>query len=98
MCVVTLFCLVFNVRDRDRYATGALFRRLIDLIERGEWVNCWELIVQHLGDRSSKSGLTVVDVPDGADVNVRFCPLELRLCHFWSSSFLVVRVLLVRVF
>jgi hypothetical protein len=41
------------------------------------------LVVQHLGDRSGQRRLAVVDVTDGADVDVRLGPLELRLGHFW---------------
>jgi hypothetical protein len=37
--------------------------------------------VQHLGDRRGQRGLAVVDVTDGADVDVRLGPLELRLSH-----------------
>src|SRR6185312_10786600 len=32
-------------------------------------------------DRRGEGGLAVVDVPDGADVDVRFGPLEVALCH-----------------
>jgi len=39
--------------------------------------------MKHLGNCRSKSCLTVVNVTDGADVYVRFIPLELRLCHFF---------------
>jgi hypothetical protein len=73
--------------DRDGDTTGLFFWRLIDLIEWGKWVYIWILIVKHLGNRSSKSGLTVVDVTNGADVCVRLCPLELCLCHFGYSFF-----------
>ena len=48
--------------------------------------------MQHLGDGSSQRGLAVVNVTDGADVYVRFRPLELRLCHFGSSWILVLTV------
>src|SRR3712207_4869399 len=38
-------------------------------------------VVQHLGDRRGQRRLAVVDVTDGADVDVRLSPLELRLRH-----------------
>jgi hypothetical protein len=39
------------------------------------------LVVQHLGNRSCQRRLAMVDVTDGADVDVRLSPLELRLRH-----------------
>jgi hypothetical protein len=69
------------MRDRNRDTALTLFRGLIDLIEWREWVDVWELVVKHFGDRCSKSGLTVIDVSNGADIHVRLCPLELCLCH-----------------
>ena len=42
-------------------------------------------VVQDLRDRSRQRRLTVVDVTDGADVDVRLGPLELRR-HLMSSS------------
>ncbi len=38
--IVTLLSLVLNMRDVDRDTTLLLFRRLVDLIERRERVNC----------------------------------------------------------
>ena len=81
VCVVALLGLVLDMCDRDGDTALTLFWRLVDLVEWGEWVHIWVSVVEHFGDRRSKSGLTVVDVTDGADVHVRFCPLELRLCH-----------------
>ena len=85
MCVVTLLGLVFDVCDRNGDTTLTLFWRLVDLIEWGEWIYIWILIVQHLRNRSGKSGLTVVNVTNGSDVDVWFGSLELCLCHFGSS-------------
>ena len=79
--VVPLLGLVLDVRDRDRDAALALLRRLVDLVERRHRVQIRELVVQHLGDRRGQRGLAVVDVPDGADVDVRLGPLELGLGH-----------------
>ena len=39
------------------------------------------LVVQHLGNGGSQRRLTVVNVTNGADVDVRLSPLELCLCH-----------------
>jgi hypothetical protein len=78
------------VSDRDSDTALTLFWRLIDLIECAYLIEGWILVMQYLGNRSSKSGLTVVDVPDGTDVYVRFIPLELRLCHFVFLVFLLI--------
>ncbi|CAB4341237.1 unannotated protein [freshwater metagenome] len=90
--IVTHFCLVLNVGDRNRDTALTLFRCLIDHVEWREWVYIWVSIVQHLSDGSSQRCLAVVDVTDGADVYVRFCPLKLRLCHGGSSWILVLSV------
>src|SRR5690606_20105824 len=79
--VVALLGLVLDVRDVDRDATRLLFGRLVDLIEREALVQIGVLVSQHLGDRRGQRGLAVVDVTDGADVDVRLRPLELRLRH-----------------
>jgi len=83
--VVPVLGLVLHVRDRDRDAALTLLGGLVDLVERREGVHVRELVVQHLGDRRGQRGLAVVDVADGADVDVRLGPLELRLRH-WRSS------------
>jgi len=79
--VVPRLGLVLDVRDRDRDAALTLLGSLVDLIEGRGLVQGRVLVVQHLGDRRGQRGLAVVDVPDGADVDVRLCPLELGLCH-----------------
>ena len=79
--VVALLGLVLDVRDVDRDTTSLLLGRLVDLIERRSLVQVRELVVQNLGDRRGQRGLAVVDVTDGADVDVRLRPLELRLRH-----------------
>ena len=81
--VVPRLRLVLDVRDRDGDTALALLGRLVDLVERRRLVEGRVLVVQHLGDRRGQRGLAVVDVPDGADVDVRLRPLELRLRHFW---------------
>ena len=83
--VVTGLGLVLDVRDRDRDTALTLLRRLVDLVERREGVDVGHLVVQDLGDRRGQRRLTVVDVTDGADVDVRLSPLELRLRHLGPS-------------
>src|SRR5699024_8962561 len=55
-----------------------------------------ELVVQDLRDRSAQRGLAVVDVTDGADVDVRLGPLELGLRHHVVLLGLLLVVLLGR--
>ena len=80
--VVTRLGLVLDVRDRDRDTALTLLGSLVDLVERRERVQVRVLVVQHLGDRRGQRRLAVVDVTDGADVDVRLGPLELRLRHW----------------
>src|SRR5215472_14707352 len=87
--VVPLLGLILDVRDRDRDAALLLFLRVVDLVEGVEGVHIRVLVVQHLGDRRGQGRLTVVDVADGADVDVRLGPLELRLRHdvlLWTCA------------
>src|SRR5665647_3517422 len=80
--VVTRLRLVLDVCDGDRDAALLLFGRLVDIVEREHGVQVRVLVVQNLGYRSCQRRLTVVDVTDGADVDVRLGPLELRLAHY----------------
>jgi hypothetical protein len=79
--VVPLLGLVLDVRDRDGDAALLLFLRVVDLVEGSEGVDLGHPVVKHLGDRRGQRGLAVVDMPDGADVDVRLSPLELGLRH-----------------
>ena len=80
--VVTRLRLVLDVRDRDRDTALALLRSLVDLVEGRGLVQVRVRVVQHLGNGGREGRLTVVDVTDGADVDVRLSPLELRLRHW----------------
>ena len=75
--VVTSIGLILDMSRRDRDATIALLRRRIDLIERLDLAAV--SLRHHLGECSSQRGLAMVDVTDGADVDVRFAALELHL-------------------
>jgi hypothetical protein len=77
---------IFDVRGRNRDATGALFGRLVDVGIAGERRAAG--FGQNLCDRRCQRCLAMVDVTDGADIAVRLRPLEFRLCHF---SFLCER-------
>src|SRR5215831_7483329 len=80
--VVPLLGLVLDVRDRDRDAALLLFLRVVDRVEGSEGVDLGHLLMQHPGDRRGQCRLAMVDVPDGADVDVRLSPLELCLRHW----------------
>src|SRR4051794_7006841 len=84
--VVPVLGLVLDVGDRDRDAASLLLGRLVDLVEGRRLVEVRVLVVQHLGDRRGQRRLPVVDVPDGADVDVRLGPLELGLGHWVPLS------------
>src|SRR5699024_3002229 len=79
--VVALVGLVLDVRDVDRDAALLLLGRVVDRVEVARLVEVRELVVQDLRDRGAQRGLAVVDVTDGADVDVRLGPLELGLGH-----------------
>jgi hypothetical protein len=80
--VVARLGLVLDVRDGDRDAALPLLGRLVDLVEGRGLVQVRVLVVQHLGDGRRQRRLAVVDVTNGADVDVRLSPLELRLRHW----------------
>ena len=80
--VVTLLGLILNVSGVDRDTTSALLRSLIDVSVVHEL--CITLQSQVLGDSSGQSGLAVVNVTDGADVNMRLRTVELCLFSHWN--------------
>src|SRR5699024_1253191 len=83
--VVALVGLVLDVRDVDRDAALLLLRRVVDRVEVTGLIEVRELVVQDLRDRSAQRGLAVVDVTDGADVDVRLGPLELSPHRYPSN-------------
>src|SRR6476646_8218649 len=90
--VVTTLRLVLDVRDRDRDTALALLGSLVDVLERELGVQVGVLVVQNLGNRSRQRRLAVVNVTDGADVDVRLGPLELCLRHCGPpQDYLVLR-------
>jgi hypothetical protein len=66
------FCrLVFDVLDGDGHTPGLFFRGVIDTIERAE-LGPAILFGQDQCYRRGQRRLAVVDVTDGAHVNMRF--------------------------
>jgi len=76
--------LVLDVGDRDRDAALALFRGVVDRVERAVLRAALEREVH--GDRRGQRRLAVVDVADRADVHVRLRALELLLGHVLLDS------------
>src|SRR6478609_1755389 len=81
VCVVTLLGLVLHVGDVDGNTALTLFGCRVDRREVTLLVEIRVLVVQHLGNGGRQRRLTVVNVTNGADVDVRLSPLELCLCH-----------------
>ncbi len=83
--VVTVLGLVLHVGDGDGDATLALLGSLVDVLERGEVGAAARGLGENLGDSGRQRGLAVVDVADGADIDMRLSTLELLLGHVPSN-------------
>ena len=83
--VVTLVGFVLNVGGGDGDTTGLFFRRTVDLVV--SLLLTTEFL--RLGDSQccGQGGLTVVNVANGAYVNVRFRTFKLFLCHDSVTSY-----------
>src|SRR4051794_35364764 len=77
--VVAVLGLVLHVGGRDRDAASLLLGSVVDLLE-GTSLSA-VLLREHLGDGRRQGRLAMVDVTDGADVDVRLVALELLLRH-----------------
>ena len=73
--------LVLNVSGVDRDTTSLLLRSLIDLVVGGELGAVRVGQGQNLRDRSGQGGLAVVDMADGADIDMGLASIEHLLCH-----------------
>ena len=82
MCIVTFFGFIFNGGGVDRDTTGSFFRSFIN----GSIVQevCLAFFGQHFGDSSGQGCFTMIDMTDGANVNMRFCSFVMSFCHFFS--------------
>ena len=64
-----------------------LFRSVVDLVEGLHLVRVTgDALGEHFGNGGGEGGLTVVNVADGTDVDMRFGSLECFFCH----SFIIV--------
>ena len=83
--IVTLGGLVLDVGDGNGNTALALLGSLVDVLEGGEVSLAARGLRENLGDGGSQRGLTVVDVTDGTNVDMRLSTLELFLGHEPSS-------------
>ena len=80
--IVALLCLVLYVSGVDGDTTLLLLRSVVDLIERLYLVGVTrDSLGENLGDCGSQSRLTVVNMANCTDVNVRLRSLESFFCH-----------------
>ena len=82
--VVTAVGLVLNVGGVDGDTALALFRGTIDLVVGLGLGHA--LFGQHVGDGGGQGGFAVVNVANGADVDVGFVPFELLASHDEKES------------
>src|SRR5207244_12752928 len=68
------------VRDRNGDAPLALFRRVVNGVERAE-LHLRIVLAQHLGDRRRQRRLAMINVTDRPNVHVRLTALEFLLGH-----------------
>ena len=82
VCIVTVSSLILYVSSIDSDTTLLLFWSVVDLVERLNLICVTSyLFSKYLGDCGSKSSLTVVNVADSTDVDMRFGSLESFFCH-----------------
>ena len=80
--IVALLCLVLYVSGVDGDTTLLLLRSIVDLIERLYLVGVTrDSLGENLGDCGSQSRLTVVNMANCTDVDVRLRSLESFFCH-----------------
>ena len=78
--IVTMISLILNVSGVDGDTTLSLLRSLIDHIVSLEL--SLTLKSQNLGDSCGKSGLAMVNVTDGTNINVGLGSFKFLLCHW----------------
>src|SRR5690606_4944298 len=79
--VVTDRGIIFNVGGVDGDTTSLLFRRVIDLVVTLGSTAATEDFGADTGQGCSQRGLAMVDVTNGADVDVRFVTFEFFFSH-----------------
>src|SRR5690554_738752 len=85
VCVVTGRRIVLNVRGRDGDTTRTLFRCVIDLIESTALTST-PSFVTYTSQGGWQSGVTMVNVTNGAHVYVRLVTFNVWFSHGYTSS------------
>ena len=80
VCIVTGCGFIFNVRGVDGNTTFTFFRSFIDHGVVHEFSAAF--FSQYFSDSSSQSSLAMVNVTDGADIQMRFSSFIFSFCHF----------------
>src|SRR5882762_3871293 len=83
--VVPVRGFILHVRNRDRDPALALFRRVVNRVERAERY-LRVVFRQHLGNCRRQRRLAMIDVPDRPDVHVRLGPLKFLFRHCFLCS------------
>ena len=78
--VVTILGLVLHVRGGNRDAALALFRSVVDGVERAKFI-VRVVLGEHLGDRRRQRRLAVINVSNRSYVHMRLRPVKLFLRH-----------------
>ena len=78
--IVTSLGLILNVSGVDGDTTLLLFGSGVDGVKALHLGKA--LLSENLGDSSGEGGLTMVNVADSTDVDVRFRAIEFFFCHF----------------
>ncbi len=79
MSVVTILRLVLNVRRRNRNATLTLLRRIINLVKRLHLTT--KGLRTYLRQRSRQRRLTMVNMTNRPNIDVRLSPLKFLFGH-----------------
>ncbi len=83
--IMTISGLILNVSGIDSNTTFLFLGSVVDLVER---LNLRKTFLsKHSGDCGSQSGLTMVNVADSTDVNMRFRSFEFLFSHNFAILF-----------
>src|ERR1700733_1455232 len=75
-----VFRFILHMRHRDGDTAGFFLRRVVNRVE-GANLHFGVILRQYLGNGRRQRGLAMIDMPDRADVDVRFAAIEFFLCH-----------------
>ncbi len=82
VCIVAVCSLVLDVGRVDGDTALLLFGSVVDLVEGLDLISITsDSLSENLGDGGSQGGLTVVNMANCTDVDMRFGSLECFFCH-----------------